>query len=177
MLFSNVKISFVEIIDATAITTLLNSAYRGESSKNGWTTEAYLIEGEIRCDEDMVKEVMQQPNNVLLKYTETENTITGCVNLQQHSNKVYLGMFAVSPLLQNSGIGKQLLLAAEEYAKHINCNCIYMSVISKRTELINWYNRHGYIDTGERKPFTEDRKTGKHVQPLEFIILEKIINL
>ena len=50
-----------------------------------------------------------------------------------------------------------------------------MSVISLRTELINWYERYGYKDTGERKPFIEDSLTGKHLQPLEFMIMEKAL--
>ena len=82
-------------------------------------------------------------------------------------------MFSVSPQLQGGGIGKKLLQAAEEYGRHLQMKAIYMSVISRRTELINWYMRHGYADTGERKPFIEDGITGKHLKPLEFMILEK----
>jgi ribosomal protein S18 acetylase RimI-like enzyme len=77
------------------------------------------------------------------------------------------------PALQGGGIGKSLLQAAEEYALHVSCHIIYMSVISVRTELINWYKRHGYVDTGIRKPFVEDDITGKHLRPLEFMMLEK----
>ena len=84
-------------------------------------------------------------------------------------------MFSVSPQLQGGGIGKQLLQAAEEFALDVNFTAIYMSVISVRTELINWYKRHGYVETGERKPFVEDGLTGKHLQPLEFMTLEKTL--
>ena len=84
-------------------------------------------------------------------------------------------MFYVSPHLQGSGIGKQLLKAAEEYAKRLRCTTIYMSVISVRTELINWYKLHGYYYTGERKVFEEDGIHDKHLQPLQFIIMEKKI--
>ena len=78
-----------------------------------------------------------------------------------------------APHLQGGGIGKQLLFAAEEYAKHHLFYSIYMTVISVRTELIDWYKRHGYLDTGKRKAFREDGLTGKHLQPLEFMVLEK----
>ncbi len=97
----------------------------------------------------------------------------GCVNLQQHGEKLYLGMFSVSPHLQGGGIGKQLLQAAEAYAKSVHCTAIYMAVISVRTELIQWYQRHGYKDTGERKCFKEDDLTGTHLQPLAFMTMEK----
>ena len=51
-----------------------------------------------------------------------------------------------------------------------------MSVISIRTELIDWYKKRGYYDTGKTKPFPKDDPAfGIPKQPLEFIILEKDI--
>lgn len=171
--FSNKHIYVASINNAEEIMHLLNSAYRGEDSKKGWTTEAHLIAGETRTDISSVVEVIAKPASIMLVYTNEENKIIGCVNLQQHNNKVYLGMFSVSPHLKGGGIGKALLLAAEEFAKQINCSSIYMSVISVREELINWYKRHGYVDTNERKQFIEDGVSGKHLQQLEFMVLEK----
>ena len=174
--FSNPLITIAGIAEIPAITSLLNNAYRGENSKQGWTTEADLIAGDVRTDKKNIQEVMQQTGSVFLKFTDDEQQITGCVNLQQHGDRIYLGMFSVAPQLQGAGIGKQLLKAVEEYAFHLQCSSIYMTVISVRTELINWYKRHGYIDTGERKPFTEDILTGKHLQPMEFMVLEKSLS-
>jgi ribosomal protein S18 acetylase RimI-like enzyme len=173
--FSNPHITIAGSAAIAAIKDLLNNAYRGDSSKQGWTTEADLIAGNTRTDESTVQQVMEQDGSVFLIYTGDEQKITGCVNLQQHGDKIYLGMFSVSPQLQGGGIGKQLLKAAEEYAQHVQCVAIYMTVISVRTELINWYKRHGYTDTGERKPFIEDGLNGKHLQALEFMVLEKSI--
>jgi len=174
--FSNAAISVATIADAAAVTSLLNSAYRGESSKQGWTTEAHLIAGNVRTKESSVKEVIQQPGSVMLKYTNEQGELTGCVNLQQNGDKIYLGMLSVSPQLQGAGIGKQLLKAAEEYALQVDCKAVYMTVISVRTELINWYERYGYKDTGERKPFAEDGESGTHLQTLEFMVMEKAIS-
>lgn len=173
IVFSCSDISIASVTDSPAITALLNSAYRGESSQKGWTTEAHLIEGNVRSEEADVVQVMEKPGSVFLKYATPNGSITGCVNLQLHHNKLYLGMFSVSPLLQGGGTGKKLLQAAEEYAQQIGCGIIYMSVISMRSELIGWYQRHGYKDTGERIPFIEDGKSGKHLQPLEFMVMEK----
>jgi len=173
--FSNPHITIAGTADISAITRLLNMAYRGESSKLGWTTEAHLIAGDTRTDERNVGELMQQPGSIFLKYTNPEKAVTGCVNLQQQADKIYLGMLSVKPEMQGKGIGKYLLQAADEYAKQLKSKAIYMSVISLRTELINWYTRHGYADTGERKPFAEDGLTGKHLQVLEFMIMEKPI--
>lgn len=174
--FYNKYISIATLTDISAIKDLLNEAYRGEKSKQGWTTEANLIAGETRTDEATIEQLMQQSGSIFIIYKDEQQEIIGCVNLQKHDTKIYLGMFSVSPQLQGGGIGKRLLQAAEDYTLHVNCKAIYMSVISERTELIDWYKRHGYADTGQRKPFTEDGLTGKHLQPLEFMILEKALH-
>lgn len=167
------SIEMAGIADIKGIVCLLNSAYRGEDSKKGWTTEASLISGTVRATEEMIGDLINQPGCVFLKHSNELGGITGCVNLQQHGYKMYLGMFSVSPSLQGKGTGKLLLKAAEEYAKQRACVAIYMSVISIRTELVNWYIRHGYLPTGETKPFPEDDRLGTPTRPLEFIILEK----
>ncbi len=173
--FSNKNIQFATIQDIKELESLLNSAYRGETAKQGWTHEADLIAGEVRVNEEMIHSNLTYENSIVLKYVNVNNEIIGCVNLQKHENKIYLGMFSVSPLLQGSGIGKQILFAADEYALYLKCTAIYMTVIYLRTELIDWYKRNGYIETGERKPFIEDAVTGKHLQKLEFIVLEKTL--
>jgi ribosomal protein S18 acetylase RimI-like enzyme len=160
--------------DIPALNILVNSAYRGETSKQGWTTEANLLGG-IRTDDESLKEMMQNSNACFLKYQE-ENKLLGCVYLKKEKNKLYLGMLTVSPQLQNKGIGKILLAASEDEARKRNCTAIFMSVISQRTELINWYKKHGYVDTGEKKPFPEnDPRFGIPKTKLEFIVIEKKI--
>ena len=171
--FSDPQICQATENDIPAICKLLNMAYRGESSRKGWTTEADLIGGNQRTTEAQLAEFMQIPGSVFLKYETVPGQVDGCVNLQLHGNRIYLGMFSVNPDMQGSGIGKKILRAAEEYASQVAAECIYMSVISVRKELIDWYQRQGYVDTGERKPFHEDGITGNHLRPLEFMILEK----
>jgi ribosomal protein S18 acetylase RimI-like enzyme len=174
-IFFNQNITMATMADIVDIKNLLNHAYRGQASRQGWTTEAHLIAGNTRTNDAGLKEIMQKPGSIFIKYTNGQQQIIACVNLQQHSNKIYLGMFCVLPQLQGGGVGKQMLQAAEQYARYLQCTSIYMSVVSVRTELINWYKRSGYADTGERKPFVEDDVSGKHLQPLEFMILEKLI--
>lgn len=168
-------ITKANIADISQIVRLLNAAYRGENSNKGWTTESHLIGGDIRTDDKSVVEVLNMAGSVILKCEDMNNVIIGTINLQKHNQKLYLGMFAVSPLHQGTGIGKQLLKAAELHAKKVTCNTIYMTVISVRFDVIEWYKRHGYIETGEHKPFIEDGLTGNHLVPLEFIVLEKAV--
>ncbi|MFH6996898.1 GNAT family N-acetyltransferase [Flavobacterium sp. FlaQc-57] len=160
--------------DIPALTILINSAYRGETSKKGWTTEAHLLDGK-RTNEEELTETILDPKNTILKYTEN-NQIIGSVLLVEKEHQLYLGMLTVSPELQNSGIGKKMLAEAENHAKSLGLTSIIMTVISVREELIAWYKRHGYADTGEREAFPESEI---HVtiseEPLEFIYLEKKI--
>ena len=169
-------ISYASHDDIPFLVDLLNSAYRGERSQKGWTSEAHLIAGEVRTDENNIKDVMGKDGSVFLKYVDEDQKISGCVNLQQHPRGIYLGMFSVDPDQQGAGIGKKLLMAAESHAKTVGSPAIYMYVISVRDELINWYKKYGYRETGERVAFPEDGLTGQHLQELEFMILEKPMN-
>jgi ribosomal protein S18 acetylase RimI-like enzyme len=169
------SISRANIKDIPELVELVNSAYRGETSKKGWTTEADLLKGALRTDIPSLNALINNPEAVLLKYSDINNTIIGSVYLEKQKRGLYLGMLSVSPLLQAAGIGKQIMFAAENYAKENNCPCIFMSVISVRHELIAWYERLGYNKTGETKPFPSDNRFGVPTQPLEFIIMEKLL--
>ncbi len=157
--------------DIPELVLLINSAYRGEASKKGWTTEADLLEGELRTDIPSLTNLLNNPATVMLKYTTPEGVITGCVFLEKMKRGLYLGMLTVSPLQQANGIGKQLLSAAAVYAKENNCSSIFMNVISIRMELIAWYERQGYRKTAETKPLPIDTHFVIPTQPLEFVIM------
>ncbi|MBS1667759.1 MAG: GNAT family N-acetyltransferase [Bacteroidetes bacterium] len=158
--------------DIPALVQLINSAYRGEGAKKGWTTEADLLDG-TRTDEANLMDLISDPQTVILKYTDDADKILACVNLQKQDNRLYLGMLTVSPELQGTGIGKKLLVAADDYAREHGCLAVFMTVISVRSELIAWYERHGFHKTGEVKPFPVGEKFGIQKQPLEMIVMEK----
>lgn len=162
------------IQDVSSLNVLINSAYRGESSKKGWTTEANILEGK-RTTEDELIEIIQDQKNTILKYSDN-NEIIGCVLLKKNDSNLYLGMLTVSPELQNSGIGKKLMQQAEIFAVDSGLPKIIMTVISVRVELILWYERNGYIDTGLREPFPVSEVFNQtSSEPLEFLVLEKRI--
>lgn len=160
------------VADIPALVKLINSAYRGESSKRGWTTEADLLEGELRTDMPTLTSIINKPGSVVLKYTDHEN-IKGSVYLDKQERGLYLGMLTVDPVQQDSGIGKKLMKAAEDYANVNGCRCIFMNVISVRDELIAWYERQGYYKTGEKKPLPSDTRFGRPTRELEFAIMQK----
>jgi ribosomal protein S18 acetylase RimI-like enzyme len=168
------KISAASSTDVPALNKLINSAYRGEESKKGWSTEADLLDG-TRIDEAALRDIMQKPGTTFLKYEEG-GSIFGCVELRAEGKKLYLGTLSVNPNIQNTGIGKKLLYAGEDHARHIGCTTMTMTVIDGRQSLIDWYVRHGYQLTGERKPFiVPDERWGIPKQKLEFLVLEKVL--
>lgn len=140
--------------DIPVLNQLINSAYRGDVSRKGWTTEADILGG-IRIDEQALASYFELEDTTILKYVDDSNTILGTVCLQVKNPELYLGMFAVSPNTQGKGIGNSLLQAAEEFALANGCDKIAISVISIRKELIDWYERKGYQATGSSIAFDE----------------------
>ncbi|HVF82427.1 MAG TPA: GNAT family N-acetyltransferase [Flavisolibacter sp.] len=161
------------IADIPALKKLVNGAYRGEGSKKGWTTEADLLDG-IRTSEAALNEMLETPNALILAADDGKN-LQGCVYLEKQTDALYLGMLTVEPALQGKGLGAALMMAAEESAKSLGCKKIQMTVITVRDSLIAYYNRKGYADTGERKAFPTDPKFGIAKQPLEFMVMEKML--
>lgn len=160
---------------AGEIVDLVNSAYRGESSKQGWTTEADLLAGRRTDVKEILRLISTDESMILLCKAETE--LVGSVHLQKQAEQVCLGMLAVSPPLQGKGIGKQLLEAAEQAAQEIwAVNKSVMTVIACRHELIAFYQRRGYRRTGVNKEFpaNPDLWTPK-VEDLRLEILEKVL--
>lgn len=164
-------ITKAQLTDVPALTQLVNSAYRGETSKLGWTSESHLLEG-IRIDEAELSSYFERPEITILKYTDNQDKIIGCVYLEKAAHqRLYLGMLSVSPLLQNGSIGRQLLSAADEHASKEGCNFIKISVITSRHELIAWYQRRGFMPTGETIPLITETSIAK--VPVDLMIMEK----
>ncbi|TNE59252.1 MAG: N-acetyltransferase [Bacteroidetes bacterium] len=155
--------------------SIINPAYRGAPSRLGWTTEADFIDGKLRTDAADLDRLFNTPGAVFLQVRDAKDVICGCVYLERQDRGMYLGMLSVLPGLQNQGFGKCLLDGAEAHARKEGCSHIFMQVISLRSELIAWYERHGYAQTGEHKPFHSPTAFGIPKMPLEFVILEKAI--
>lgn len=138
--------------DIESIIDLVESAYRGDSSRLGWTTEADFIDGQ-RTDRQEIIEILEKDNQIII-LGEKDGQIFASVQLNKSSDHAYLGMFAVDPTMQGNGIGLSLLKYAEEFVqKEWNSQGLRMSVISIREELIAWYTRHGYEKTGKITSF------------------------
>lgn len=164
--------------DVAAIVGLVQSAYRGEASRQGWTTEADLLEGQ-RTDAAQVSAVISRPGGRMVLALGDGGAVAGCCELEQHAGSVaYFGMFSIRPGLQGNGIGRALLAESERMAaSELRCARMELTVITQRAELIAWYERRGYRRTGQRRPFPYgDPRFGVPRRPdLAFEVLTKAL--
>ncbi|MGW7236557.1 GNAT family N-acetyltransferase [Streptomyces sp. NPDC054804] len=138
--------------DVDALVALIESAYRGDASRAGWTTEADILEGQ-RTDPEGVLEVVKASDGKLLT-VERDGRVVACCQLEHRGTHAYFGMFAVSPALQGAGLGKVVIAEAERRARQDwGATEMHMTVISVRDDLIAWYERRGYRRTGKMTPF------------------------
>lgn len=161
--------------DIPALVALVTSAYRGEISRAGWTTEADLLDGE-RIDPELLGEDIRRPQSRVLILEDVHAAMLACAHIANEDGAGYFGMFAVRPGAQNAGIGRQMLSEAERIVRDDwRLPVLRMTVIEQREELIAWYERRGYRRTGQFKPFPYgDTRFGvPRRDDLRFEVLEK----
>lgn len=147
--------------DVPALVQLVNGAYRGEASRRGWTTETDLVGGQ-RIDAAAVEQAIAAPDSALL-VLRAQSGLFSCAHVRRLADGVAgLGLLTVRPALQGSGLGRGMLAAAERYAReHYGARFMELTVIGAREELLAWYERRGYLPTGETRPFpAEEARIG-----------------
>ena len=162
--------------DADAVVALVESAYRGDASRTGWTTEADLLDGRRTGPDDVLACIDRPRSQVLL--AERGGRLLACAHVADEDGSGYVGMFSVVPGLQRAGIGRQVLAEAERIVREqFQLRTVRMSVIDVREELIAYYERRGYRRTGIKKPFPygDDRFGLPRRDDLRFEVLEKAL--
>ncbi|MFA1551562.1 GNAT family N-acetyltransferase [Actinomadura chokoriensis] len=163
--------------DVPALVTLVESSYRGDSSRAGWTTEADILDGR-RTDPEMVADAVSGAGSRML-VAETGGGPIACCHLENRGGHAYFGMFAVDPARQRGGLGRQVLAEAERLAREEwGAKEMHMTVISVREDLIAWYVRRGYVRTGKKSPFPygDERFGLPKRDDLEFELLVKTLD-
>ncbi|WP_100261068.1 GNAT family N-acetyltransferase [Qipengyuania seohaensis] len=161
-------ITEASLADAVEIKLLIESAYRGDSARQGWNHEADLLDDERTTPEEIERLIEDEKVSFLVS-RDVSAAMTGCVAVTTlDATHGYLGMLCVSPLMQSDGLGGKLLDAAEQAASERGIEVLEMTVITQRSSLISWYQRRGFERTGETRPFPVPRDP-----PLEFAVLAK----
>ncbi|MGW9347633.1 GNAT family N-acetyltransferase [Nocardiopsis flavescens] len=138
--------------DIPALVDLVNSCYRGAPSRQGWTTEADLLDGR-RVDAASMAVLLERTDTLVL-VAESGDALVACCELRRGVNGAYFGMFSVRPDIQGGGLGRRVLAEAERTAaREWGCRLMRMKVLKQRPELIAWYERRGYTNTGRTEPF------------------------
>jgi ribosomal protein S18 acetylase RimI-like enzyme len=161
--------------DVDAVVALVESAYRGAASRAGWTTEADLLGGQRTDVTEVSSSVRDEDSRVLV--AEVDGTIVGCCRLtRSRGPAASFGLFAVRPELQGRGLGRSILAEAERVARdEWGADELRMQVIRQREDLLAWYRRLGYVETGSTVPFPYgDERFGRPLRPdLEFVVLSR----
>jgi len=160
--------------DVGAIVQLVESAYRGESSRAGWTTEADLLDGQRTDPEQVAALILDPAARILLAISGRERV--GTLLVQRQADAAHIGMFAVQPTLQGRGLGRALLGVAERVAREeFQVLRAEMTVIEQRPDILAWYARCGYTPTGAVEPFPYGNpRFGLPRRPdLRFLVLAK----
>lgn len=143
--------------DIEAITAVINAAFR--------KAESFFIERD-RIDPESVRALMSKGQFLL---AEDNGTLAGCVYLERRGERTYLGLLAVNPNLQQTGIGSKLMSAAEDHARRSGCHFMDLRIVNLRTENHAFYLRRGYVETGT-EPFPSELTTKL---PCHFVNLSK----
>lgn len=163
--------------DVPAIVALMNRAYRGSGPSAGWSTESAYLAGDRTTTDLLRADILVKPDAALLKWEDCPGAAaTGCVWLEPMEDQTwYLGSLTTDPDLQNTGRGRNLLAAAEDWVRDRGGRRIRMTVLNVREALIAWYGRRGYEPSGETEPFPYgDNRFGTPLRnDLAFIVLSK----
>ncbi|MFC5930530.1 N-acetyltransferase [Cryobacterium melibiosiphilum] len=167
-----------DLDDAPTVIELVTSAYRGEASKQGWTSEADLIDGQ-RINLEVLSADIRRPNSVVL-LAERGGGLVGCAHVARtDTTHAYFGMFAVHPLGQAQGDGKRILAEAERFvAAEWMSSVMTMTVLDARSELLAFYERRGYRRTATYTPFPygDERFGLPRRDDLRLEVLEKVLD-
>ena len=158
------------VADIALLHALVERAYRGETARAGWTHEADMIEGP-RTDAATLQGLIESADEEVFVAIR-DGRIIGCVQVSDKGDGLaYLGLLAVDPDIQASGLGKAMIAFAEQEAvTRFGARAMEMTVIGRRPELIAYYERRGFVATGEIRPFPIVL-----TPPLELKVLKKAL--
>jgi GNAT superfamily N-acetyltransferase len=140
---ADVRTRLATAADAAAIIPLVNAAFAVESFLTG-----------TRTDQQRMAKMMQAGEFLIAE--DGEGQLLAAVYVELRGARGYFGMLAVDPARQGSGLGRRMIEAAENRCRRLGCNFMDITVLSLRAELLPFYQKFGYLETG-REEFTSSR--------------------
>ncbi|KAI9317385.1 acyl-CoA N-acyltransferase [Dichotomocladium elegans] len=127
----------------------------------GWTTEEHLVLGDRVSVQDMKDAVTNNGKPNILLFAFDQDTVIGTLLIQpeeEGSKRAEFGMFAVAPSSQSCGAGGSLMRAGFKWMKQAGYTAAVLHVLDSRPELLTWYYKLGFKDTGKTFPFVWPEK-------------------
>lgn len=121
--------------DRPRLIPLINSAFSIETFIDGTRTDDEHLAATMETGAIMIAE-------------NANGRLLGCVCTEVRGTRGYLGMLAVDPAHQGSGLGRLIVEAAEDHLRRLGCEAVDITVLSLRPQLPPIYRRFGYIQTG-----------------------------
>jgi N-acetylglutamate synthase-like GNAT family acetyltransferase len=149
---------FAEESDLPALLPLINDAFR---------VETWFIRGD-RLTPERLREHFRAGRFLI---AEEDHAVAGCVYVELHGKRAYLGLLSVDRGRQKNGLGRRLVAAAEEFGREMGARVIELTVVNLRKELPGWYAKLGYAVVGE-EPIREEM-VSRIVQHCHFIRMSK----
>lgn len=169
---TSIRFGYADLTDVPRVAALIELAYRGPQAATGWTNEAALLTGP-RSSPAEVEGLIRDGNSRFVLALEGERLV-GCALIQQYADGAYFGMFAIDPGQQGAGLGKTIVAQCEQAARELwGAAFLRLTVISLRDKLIEWYERRGFVQTGEHEPFPFVTATGALRTDFDLTVLEK----
>ena len=169
---TDIRFAYATPADVPRVAALIEIAYRGEVAATGWTNEAAILKGPRSSPQEVERLVLAADARFVLALDG--DFLLGSALIKRHGDGAYFGMFAIEPTRQQQGLGKVIMTQCETAARELwAARYLRLTVISLRHELIAWYERRGFVLTGEREPFPFAEAPGAVRTDFDLVVLQK----
>ena len=166
------RFAFAGLADVPRLALLIERAYRGPEAAKGWTNESEILTGPRSSPAEIEALIRDKESRFVTAFRG--DRLVGCALIRREGDAAYFGMFAIDPDTQGGGLGKAMMTRCEEAARELwGATSMRLTVISLRARLIEWYERRGYVQTGEREAFPFDSATGAVRTDFDLTVLRK----
>lgn len=141
----------------------------------GWTSEKDLVREPRVSVQDVEKLIINSGNPNTLLFAFEEDHVVGTAVLQpslERAGEAEIALYCVSVNHQSRGIGAKLLLYSMDEVKRLGYHTAYLKVLENRPEVLAFYAKHGFTDSGERIPYHWPERLMVDTQ---FAILKKLL--